>query len=117
MALASVAAEAKVARAEYAGKTVRDFLNNPNYANNVWRECATYLTQVITHCKEEFPELVHIYAAEHDSYPLWNEGLSMDPPSAGEDEGVVDSLEEGVEPPSDGEDGVNPSVVGYSVPA
>ncbi|GAA0169922.1 hypothetical protein LIER_24300 [Lithospermum erythrorhizon] len=61
MALASAAAKAKVARVEYAKRTIQDFLHSPNYSTKVGRECATYLTHVFTHGKEEFPKLVHIY--------------------------------------------------------
>ncbi|GAA0140975.1 hypothetical protein LIER_02223 [Lithospermum erythrorhizon] len=79
MALASTAVEAKLARVEYAKKRV------------------------------EFPDLVHIFEVEQETYPLWYEGISLDPPAVGEDEGVVGSQGEvHVELPSDGEDDAAP---------
>ncbi|GAA0185076.1 hypothetical protein LIER_32364 [Lithospermum erythrorhizon] len=94
MALASAAAEAKVAPTEYARKTIRDFLNSPNYSGKMGRECAANLTHVITHRKEEFPDLVRIFAAEQDNYPLCFEGISQDPPSPTANEGAIKEFSE-----------------------
>ncbi|GAA0182964.1 hypothetical protein LIER_30468 [Lithospermum erythrorhizon] len=101
-ALASAVAKAKVARSEYAQKTVQAFLRINTYTRKVGRECAAYLTHLFSINKEEFLEWSQIYEAEQTSYPLWYEGLSLDPPAVGEDEGVVDSLgDANVELPSD----------------
>ncbi|GAA0166797.1 hypothetical protein LIER_21872 [Lithospermum erythrorhizon] len=91
VALASVAAEAKSACADYARRTVHDFLRNPTYQKKVGRECVAYLTHVFTHRKGEFPDLVRVFEVEQKTYPIWYEGLSLDPPTVDEDEGM-DSL-------------------------
>ncbi|GAA0140741.1 hypothetical protein LIER_02036 [Lithospermum erythrorhizon] len=84
--LASSEAEAKSARAEYAMKTIHDFFRRPTNQKKVGLEYAAYLTHVFTHRKVEFPDLVRIYEVEQDTYPIWYEGLSLNPPAADEDE-------------------------------
>ncbi|GAA0186036.1 hypothetical protein LIER_33324 [Lithospermum erythrorhizon] len=64
MALASAATEAKAGHVEYARRTIRDFLHSPSYTTKMGCECVAYQTHVFIHRKEEFPELVRIYAAE-----------------------------------------------------
>ncbi|GAA0142752.1 hypothetical protein LIER_03580 [Lithospermum erythrorhizon] len=108
VALASAAAEAKAARADYARRTVHDFLHNPIYQKKVGRECASYLTHVFTHRKGEFPDLVRVFEVEQETYPIWYEGLSLYPPTADEDEGVDSLGYANVELPPDNEEGAKP---------
>ncbi|GAA0140582.1 hypothetical protein LIER_01898 [Lithospermum erythrorhizon] len=96
------AAEAKVARIAYAKKTIQDFLTSPNYATKVGPECAAYLTHVITHYKARIPELASIFVAERQSFLVWFECLSLDPPS--EEAENVEEWAEDVELTGDEED-------------
>ncbi|GAA0158682.1 hypothetical protein LIER_15640 [Lithospermum erythrorhizon] len=82
VALASAAAETKLARVDYQ-RTINDFLRSPTHSKKVGRECATYLTHVLSHHQVEYPDLVRIFEVEKETYPLWYEGCSLDPPVVG----------------------------------
>ncbi|GAA0152424.1 hypothetical protein LIER_10908 [Lithospermum erythrorhizon] len=74
----------EVARVEYAKRTLRDFMKSPNYEAKV--------------------------RAKHQSYNVWFEGLSLDPPHS-TNEGETKEIGEGdedVEFPGDGEEDVAP---------
>ncbi|GAA0183293.1 hypothetical protein LIER_30729 [Lithospermum erythrorhizon] len=83
IALASAAAQAKVARVEYARKNIRDFLRSWNYATKVGHQCEAYLTHVITHHTMNLLELVSIFVAEHDS---WRGGEDVELPGNSEED-------------------------------
>ncbi|GAA0161743.1 hypothetical protein LIER_39288 [Lithospermum erythrorhizon] len=52
---------------------------SPNYEAKVGRECGTYLTHLVVHCKERLPELVTLFALEKNSHLAWFDVLSIDP--------------------------------------
>ncbi|GAA0144584.1 hypothetical protein LIER_35962 [Lithospermum erythrorhizon] len=102
IALTSSAAEAKVARVQFAKETLRAFMKSPSYTAKVGRECAAYLTHLVIHGKGILPELVNLFATEQHNHPDLFEGLSLNALLIPADKGEEDDDEEDVKLPGEG---------------